>query len=375
MSRVRITHSIRWLFVVALVTTAFAALAGSTSAHGRDDDHNQGAAGQVYTITNETAVNRIAVFDRAGNGRLHLDGYVESGGQGTGTGLGSQGAIILSNDGRWLFAVNAGSDSISSFRVTGHGLSLVDTIASGGTMPVSLTLNDDLLYVLNAGGTPNISGFRLDNHGELHAIGGSTQSTSSTTPVQVGFSPDGRVLVVAGKGSNTLDSFVVNHNGVAGPAQTFASNAGVPYGFAFDSRGHLIVSEASGFVTPYAVSHDGTISPITDAQPTNQAAACWLVITGNGRFTYTANAASHSITGYSIGHDGSLSILNSDGITADTGAGTHPIDMALSNNSQFLYVNNGVGGIGAFAVHADGSLSSIDGVSGLPASTTGLASK
>ncbi len=228
---------------------------------------------------------------------------------------------------------------------------------------------------MNAGTSPNISGFRVDNHGMLSPIAGSTQAVTSATSVQIGFSPDGRVLVVAGKASNTLDSFVVDQNGVAGPAQTFASNADVPYGFAFDNRGHLIVSEASGFVTSYSVSHDGTISPITDAQPTFQAAACWLVITKNGKFTYTANAGSHSITGYSIGHDGSLSILNSDGITADTGAGTHPIDMALSNNSQFLYVNNGIGGIGAFAVHADGSLSSIDGVSGLPTSTTGLASK
>ena len=241
MSRIRMTRSIRWFFVAALVATAFAALASTAGAAG--------SAGQVYTITNEANGNRVAVFDRSGNGDLSFDSYVNSGGNGTGAGLGSQGAIILSGNSRWLFAVNAGSDSISSFRVTGYGLTLVDTVPSNGDLPVSLTLNGDLLYVLNAGTSPNISGFRVDNHGMLSPIAGSTQAVTSATSVQIGFSPDGGVLVVAGKASNTLDSFVVDQNGVAGPAQTFASNADVPYGFAFDNRGHLIVSEASGFVT------------------------------------------------------------------------------------------------------------------------------
>ncbi len=113
MSRIRMTRSIRWFFVAALVATAFAALASTAGAAG--------SAGQVYTITNEANGNRVAVFDRSGNGDLSFDSYVNSGGNGTGAGLGSQGAIILSGNSRWLFAVNAGSDSISSFRVTGYG--------------------------------------------------------------------------------------------------------------------------------------------------------------------------------------------------------------------------------------------------------------
>ncbi len=367
MTRTYFSQSLRLLFAFGLIATAFAALVGTASAAG--------SAGQVYTITNEAAGNRIAIFNRAANGALSPAGFVDSGGNGTGSGLGSQGAVILSDNGRWLFAVNAGSDSISSFRVTGQGLSLVDTVPSGGTLPISLTVHDDLLYVLNAGGSRNITGFDIGHHGNLSMIAGSTQPANSTTPVQVQFSPDGRVLVVAGKLSNTLDSYLVDVNGVAGPPQSFASNADVPFGFDFDKRGHLIVSEASGFVTPYTVSHDGTISPITGPAATYQDAACWLVITKNGKYTYTTNAASHSITGFAIGHDGSLTILNTDGITADTGAGTHPIDMALSNNSHFLYVNNGDGTIGAFQVHADGSLSPVSGATGLPAdSTTGLAS-
>ena len=366
MHRFHFTRALRALFVVGLLASAFAALAGSAGAHGWD--------GQVYTITNEASGNRIAIFDRADNGDLWFDSYVNSGGNGTGAKLGSQGAVILSDNGHWLFAVNAGSNSVSSFRVTPRGLDLADTINSNGTTPVSLTLHDNLLYVLNEGGSPNISGFVVSPHGNLSHIPGSTQAATSATSVQIGFSPDGHVLVVAGKASNTLDSYVVDRHGVAGPPQTFASNAAVPYGFAFDNRGNLIVSEASGFLTPYSVSRDGTISAITPAAPTYQNAACWVVITKNGRYVYTANAGSSSITGFSIGHNGALTILNANGVTASTGAGTSPIDMALSNNSHFLYVNNGNGTIGAFRVHDDGSLSSITVVGGLPASSTGLAS-
>jgi len=366
MHRFHFTRTIRVLFVVGLLASAFAALIGSAGARGWD--------GQVYTITNEASGNRIAIFNRAANGDLAFDSYVNSGGNGTGSKLGSQGAVILSDNGRWLFAVNAGSNSISSFRVTPQGLDLADTIDSAGTTPVSLTLHNNLLYVLNEGGSPNISGFLVDHNGSLSPIDGSTQPATSATSVQIGFSPDGHVLIVAGKLSNTLDSYVVDRHGVAGPPQTFASNAAVPYGFGFDNRGNLIVSEASGFVTPYSVSRDGTISAITAAAPTYQNAACWVVITKNGRYVYTTNAGSSSITGFSIAHNGALTILNSDGVTASTGAGTSPIDMALSNNSRFLYVNNGDGTIGAFQVHADGSLSPITVVGGLPASTTGLAS-
>jgi 6-phosphogluconolactonase len=366
MTRLRLTRSIRLLLIFGLLVTAFAALVGTTSAHGWD--------GQVYTITNEAGGNRVAIFNRAPNGDLSPAGFVNSGGNGTGTGLGTQGAVVLSNSGRWLFVVNAGSNSISSFRVTPWGLELADTEASGGNLPVSLTVHDNLLYVLNAGTSPNITGFSVGFRGNLSMIAGSTEPVSSTTAVQVQFSPDGRVLVVAGKTTNMFDTYLVDRHGVAGSPQMFPANAATPFGFAFDNRGHMIVSEASGFVTPYSVSRNGSISPITDAVPTNQSAACWLVITQNGRYTYTANAGSHSITGFAIAHNGALTILNADGVTADTGAGTHPVDLALSNNSHFLYVNNGIGGIGGFRVHFDGSLSSVTSVTGLPASTTGLAS-
>src|SRR5208282_2867512 len=104
-------------------------------------------------------------------------GTVATGGTGTGAGLASQGAVELSEDGTWLYAVNAGSNDISIFRV-GRGLTLTSRFASGGTTPISLTVHDHLLYVLNTGGTGNISGFALDSRGGATALKGSTHTLS-----------------------------------------------------------------------------------------------------------------------------------------------------------------------------------------------------
>src|SRR2546430_1610129 len=128
--------------------------------------------GAVYTLTNQVAGNAVAVFTRGADGRLTSAGTVATGGTGTGAGLGSQGAVVLSDDGRRLFAVNAGSNDVSVFTVGAAGLSLASRTSSGGTLPVSLTVHGNELYVLNAGGSGNISGFTVDNSGGLTPIAG-----------------------------------------------------------------------------------------------------------------------------------------------------------------------------------------------------------
>jgi hypothetical protein len=139
----------------------------------------------VYTLTNSPGGNAVKVFHRAGNGSLSPGGEFATGGAGTGTGLGNQGG--LARDGNHLFAVNAGSDSISALRVKGTDLKLLDTVPSGGDQPISVTVHDRLLYVLNAGGDGNISGFELSRHGQLSPLIGSTRplSGSATGPAQV----------------------------------------------------------------------------------------------------------------------------------------------------------------------------------------------
>src|SRR5437773_12480857 len=119
----------------------------------------------VYTLTNQVAGNAVAVFNRAADGTLSAAGTIATGGTGTGGGLGSQGAVALSDDGRRLFAVNAGSNDVSVFSVGPAGLSLASRTASGGTLPISLTVHGNVLYVLNAGGDGNLSGFTVGTTG------------------------------------------------------------------------------------------------------------------------------------------------------------------------------------------------------------------
>lgn len=126
------------------------------------NDHRSQAGHYLYTETNEAGVNQIYNYKAGNDGSLSFQGAVSSGGAGSGAGLGSQGALVLSEDHEWLFAVNAGSNSVSSFKVGSDGsLSLADTKNSNGNKPVSVSVHDHLLYVLNMG-TDNIHGFLVD---------------------------------------------------------------------------------------------------------------------------------------------------------------------------------------------------------------------
>ena len=364
----------RWgAFTFALVLAATGIGAGDAMAHSS-------RAGALYTLTNATTGNAVKAFHRSGDGSLTPAGEFPTGGTGSGGGLGNQGALAL--DGKRLFAVNAGSNSISSFRVKHGRLQLVDVEPSGGEQPISLTAHDGILYVLNAGGPGNIAGFRASKKGALSPIGGSTRplSGSGTGPAQVSFDPEGETLVVTEKATSLIDLYEVDdRTGLAQGPTVHASAGATPFGFAFDRRDHLIVSEAFGgapdasAVSSYEVD-DGDLDAVTASAKTTETAACWIVVTGNGRYAYTTNTGSNSISGYRIGHSGRLTLLDADGRTGTTGAG--PIDMALSRESRFLYsLNSGDGTISGFRVRADGSLAPAGGASGVAAGATGLAAR
>ncbi|MBI5040875.1 MAG: beta-propeller fold lactonase family protein, partial [Gammaproteobacteria bacterium] len=313
----------------------------ASSALQAHDDDNDDVAGAVYTQSNAVDGNKILAFNRAGDGSLQAAGEYATGGLGSGTGLGNQNAVVLSKDGRWLFAVNAGSNQVSVFAVRSNGLTLMDTVDSGGVRPVSVTVDRDVLYVLNAG-SDNIAGFHMSRHGKLAPLPASIRplSGTGTAPAQIAFSPDGDLLVVTEKATNRIDVYRIGEDGLATGQSVHPSVGQTPFGFAFDRRGRLLVSEAAGgafeasSVTSYNVTQDGGLQPISAAVPTTETAACWVVITGNGRYAYTTNAGSGSLAGYAIGRDGRLSLLDPDGRSGVTGAGSTPIDMALSNNSR-----------------------------------------
>jgi 6-phosphogluconolactonase (cycloisomerase 2 family) len=355
-----------------LVTSAL--LASLVVAAGATASRAGHAPGAVYTLTNAASGNAVAVFDRAADGTLTPTGTVASGGLGTGALLGSQGAVILSDNGRSLYAVNAGSSSISEFEVAGHGLRLGSTVSSGGTTPISLTLHGRFLYVLNAGGSGNISGFVAGEDG-LRPLAGSTRplGAGSSGPAQVSFAPDGETLVVTEKGSSTIDTYRVGRDGRPGTAIVTASAGGTPFGFDFDRRGHLLVSEATGSASSYRIE-DGVPQTISGAVTTHQAAPCWLVTSKNGRYAYTANGGSGTISGFAVGHDGNLSLLDPSGITADLGAGSHPLDEAISGNGRFLYnLTDGKHTVSAFRVAEDGSLAPLGTAGVLPPGAEGIA--
>jgi 6-phosphogluconolactonase len=344
----------------------------------------QHGTGALFTMDNATAGNHVLAYRRAANGTLSFLGEVATGGLGTGAGLGNQGALILSRSGGWLFACNAGSDEISVFRVTPHGLQLTDKVASGGRRPISLAVHRNLLYVLNAGGlmgdADNVTGF-LFFDGELAPLADSTRplSAASTDPAQINFSPDGNVLVVTEKATNIINTCTVNDDGLIDQHQQFASVGQTPFGFAF-RRDVLIVSEAFGSavdasaVSSYELADDGSLQVISPSVPTTETAACWIVVTSNGHFAYASNTGSGTLSGYRVSPGGSLSLLDADGVTGVTGDGSNPIDMALSVNSRFLYaLNSGNGTISTFRVNHDGSLSSLAIVLGIPAGANGLA--
>ena len=363
----------RYLATVGLALAAFVSNASA-------DD-----AGVLFTMDNASAGNHVLVISRTG-GALSVTHTYDTGGLGLGTanGLPSQGAVLLSPDSHWLFVCNPGSDEISVFETRpGGGLELTDKIASGGHQPVSLTLKGNLLYVLNAGGaaaTPdNITAFHF-GCGNLTMLSGSSRALSAdkTTPTQVSFSRGGDALVVTERDTSVIDTWVVDHDGMATDHQMFASIGIWPFGFAVGRGDRLFVSEAAqgapdgSSVSSYQLSDMAGLSVISGAVPTEQTAACWLVVTFDERYAYAADAGSQALTGFRVHHDGSLERLDASGLTAATGA--HPADMAFSHDGRLLFcLNNGDGTISAFKVKSNGALESLTGLTGLPTTAAGLA--
>ena len=360
---------------MALVSLAFLPLAAFA-------DHD--SSNNVYAESNATDGNRVLVFSRESDGHLQADGSFPTGGLGTGKGLGNQGAVVMSDHDRWLLAVNAGSNEISVFAVRHGDLILTDIVPSGGATPISLTIDKNLVYVLNAGGATagNITGFFLTHEGRLTAVPGSTRplSAADAAPAQISFSPSGDTLVVTEKNTNLLDAYQVDDNGVAG-APTFTASAGqTPFGFAFTPSGKLIVSEAAGgaanasTVSSYGLSAGGQPVAVTAALALKQGAACWVAVARDGRFAYVSNTGSNTVSGLRVAANGSLQLIDATGVVGQTGAS--PGDSAVSDDERYLYVrNSGDNSISQFRIGGDGHLTPVGTLTGLPAGASGLVAR
>jgi 6-phosphogluconolactonase (cycloisomerase 2 family)/predicted small secreted protein len=340
---------------------------------------SQSSTGAVYLMTNAAGPNEVVILRRAANGALTAADPVATGGAGTGAGLGNQGALALTGDGRWLLVVNPGSDDVSLFRVGPHGIELTDVAPSGGDQPISVTVHGSVAYVVHAGSPNGISGLRISG-GSLQPIAGSTRPLSGDQvgPAQIGFTPHGDVLVVTEKGTNMITTFTVGSDGVASAPTSYPAAGQTPFGFAFDAQGTLIVSEAFGgmpdasTVTSYDVS-GGVVEVLDGPVALTETAACWIAISPNGRFAYSTNTGSGTVSGLAIGAKGSLELLDADGVTGVTGMGSGPLDAAFARGGRFLYVlSSGLAEVSAFRVGAHGDLTPL-GNTPVPAGANGMA--
>jgi len=367
-------RSLRMWATATVASTLVLVPAVSASAHeSRSIDLRDGA---VLVQLNASAGNSIEAFARDEAGRLTAVGTFATGGLGgkqVGApvdALASQGALTLADEGRDVIAVNAGSGTVSSLRLGRTGLSLASVVPSGGSFPSSVATRGSTVYVLNAGGTGAVSGFRLRDD-RLVPIPGSTRSLGLsnaavpfflTSPSQVGITPDGRTLVVATKANNTLVTFPLRRDGSLGDAVVNASQGPVPFSFVFDRLGRLEVTQAGdGRTASYAVAADSSLVALGVSASSGGAALCWNVRVGST--LYGANAGSGTITSWSLASDGTSSVLAP--VAATTARG--PIDLAASEHGRFVYVLSALAGeIDAFATAPDGSLTPAGVTGGLP---------
>jgi len=323
--------------------------------------------GHVYVNDNTAGTNTIGAFDRHADGTLtpQAGSPFVADGAGTGAGLASQGALQISPDGRFLLAVDAGSNQVSVLRIKPNGsLGLVPggVTSSGGVLPVSVAIHGDLVYVANSGdGGSNYTGFRLGPNGRLAPVAGSTVALpDGSQPGDVLFNGDGTKLAGTRVGTSLIDSFTVGSDGrlTAAPGSPFPAQGLGPFGSEFRPTNphQLFVSNAhnadagSGTVSAFRDSADGTLSPIGSSPFADlQTAPCWVEISHDGHFLFTVNTGSGTISRYSIARGGALTLLGSTPVGATGGVGA--VDARLSPDGRTLFVDESkIGAVGAFAV-------------------------
>ncbi|HEX4667455.1 MAG TPA: beta-propeller fold lactonase family protein [Chthoniobacterales bacterium] len=357
------------------VISAALSLAASTAgaATGAQDTR------RVYVMSNKPT-NSVLVFDRASNGSLTFRQEIGTKGEGTGVTLDpfmSQGALAMNPDGTVLVAVNAASGEITAFTVTDNGLAFGSKLPSGGDFPVSATIYNGAVYVLNQLGIPNITGFRVNDAGQLSLIPSSKRALAGgalALPAEVSFTPDGTQIIVTEKGTQLLDIFNVLSNGLTDGPVAQRSSGKTPFGFAFGPSSSVIISEVENRLplkattSSYLLTGTGKLQPVSATVPDNGTAACWVAVTGD--VAWVVNTGTATISSYQIGAGGNLTLLNP--AAASTGAGSTPIDAAASSDGAYLYdLLSATGEIAVFAING-GNLTPLSTVSGLPLSIQGI---
>lgn len=355
----------------------------------------------IYTMTNSDDPMR-------GNEILALHHFVEdpehpvtvfgrfpTGGVGSNSPIGSQFSMITHND--RLLAVNTWSNDISVFDMdlaSGGSLDLVHVEPSQGQFPVGLAAYDDIVYVLNTWDQGSIVGYKLnDADGVLTPIynskrilnaypwdeprfGINTQFgnpglTAHESPSQVGFTPDGKYLIVFNKGSDhsphhegNILTYEVDHDtGLTSvePVHNVSTSGNIrPFSFTWtkrDGKDVMLRTEADGVSSSsYAYNpEDGSLTPLTEhVSNGGRIGLCWNANHEEYGVMYGTNAPNSSISSYHIMEDGSLELFESQAF--QFGPLAFPFDVAVEGN--YLYtIQAGSGSMATFQVEPDGTLS------------------
>lgn len=353
---------------VGIAVAAAALVTTPASASGRPSQDRPGAP--VFVQTDNTDGNAVVAYRRHADGTLAAAGTYRTGGKGgvlEGSAvdhLASQGSLTYDQRHHLLYAVNAGSDTVTVFAVHGERLERLQVIPSGGEFPVSIAVHGDQVFVANALDGGSIQGYvrvgnRLLKISSWHRALGLDPDAApqfTNTPGQISFTPDGSELVVTTKANgNSVDVFPLSRLGApsAEPVVNVEADT-VPFGFTFDAEGRLVVTQAGpNAVATYRVGRDGKVTAV-DQQATGQMATCWVVRVGDR--LYASNAGSGSLSGFRDEH-GALTALG------DTATDGGTVDTAASSDGRYLYAQTGQdGNIDEFRVGRDGSLTAIGSV-------------
>jgi 6-phosphogluconolactonase len=333
--------------------------------------------GALFVQTN-AAHNEVIAYARDAAGMLTHAGTFATGGAGSDEAhLPSQGSVTLTKDRRHLLVTNVASNDVSVFSLEGAMPALTKTVPTGSA-PRSVAEHDGLVFVL-ATGDARVDGFRLVD-GDLVPIEGSSMSLSTPDGAQVGFTPDGRALIVTERGGDKLSAYAVGMDGSLGAARTIDSQGATPYGFAISPAGTLVVTEAfraergAAAASSYRVDGDA-ITPVSASIGNGRSEICWAVISNDGRFAFTTNFADGAVSRYAIAADGSLTLEDAvAGLTTDGQPGLRDED--LSDDGAFLYaIDADQGRIAGWSVGADGDLSKLGSWDGVPTTVAGLAAR